>query len=221
MIRKLRYCFLLVLLLHLLLLLSFTVVLTGFEPPPPPSTPEEDAENKAEKVLPAYVFQQQPKQVANPVSLAQTQTPPAKEVAANGILKAPTPAPQQIPKRNVEEQVGRQTKEESGGPKNDGTTIIADRPTDKPLIKLLSRATASKLRYPKSAQDFQITGTVHLGFNITPAGIVSDVKVIHSSGSSMLDEAALTAISSISPVYGVEPYLPEARYITVGIIFGA
>jgi periplasmic protein TonB len=220
MIRKLRYCFLLVLLLHLLLLLSFTVILTEAEPPPS-ATPEEDAEQKAEKVLPAYVFQQQTKQDASPALPTLAASDATRTTSPDGMLKSQTAAKPTIAKRKVEEQIGRQIKTESGGPKNDGTTIIADKPTDKPLIKLLSRATASKLRYPKSAQDFQITGVVRIGFTITPAGIVSQVSLIKSSGSAMLDNAGLTAISSISPVSGVEDYLKETRFLTVSIIFGA
>jgi TonB family protein len=213
--KKLQYCFWLVLIAHLLLFLSFTVVLMQSQPedtPLPP--PEEDAENSGHKPVPAYVYQE-PQQ---PMIAAEK---PQSEVDTAGILKPQEKTP---PQQKINTQSAEKTKPsppEKTPLGKDPTNLFADKQTDKPLIKLLSRATGKKLVYPKSAQDFRVTGKASVRFYLTPDGVVSDVMLVGSSGSSVLDDAALTAVAAISPVRGVKVYLPEARYLVVGIIFSA
>ncbi|MES2217416.1 MAG: TonB family protein [Pseudomonadota bacterium] len=220
MIKKLRYCFLLVLLLHLLLFLSFTVVLIEQDQNTPP---EQDEESKAQKVLPSYVYQEQPPPAPqnSPAEKPSLLNPTTDNTAKNGILK-PKAAPPKQPAAAATPttMIGKPSKTQSGAPHSDPANLIADKPTDKPLIKLLSRATGAKLFYPKSAQDFHITGIVRIQFYITPEGVVSQIVLLQSSGSSQLDEAGLYAISNISPVKGVDVYLKKPRTLTVGIIFG-
>jgi TonB family protein len=218
MIKKLRFCFLVVLLLHLLFFLGFTVVLVEADDNKPP---EQDEESKAQRVLPSYVYQEQPPP-APQNSLEEKPSllkPVTTDTAKNGILKPKTPTPK--PASSAEPtMIGKPSTSQSGAPHSDPANLVADKPTDKPLIKLLSRATGAKLFYPKSAQDFHITGMVRIQFYITPQGYVSQVVLLQSSGSSQLDEAGLYAISNISPVKGVDLYLKKARTLSVGIIFG-
>jgi TonB family protein len=219
MIKKLRYCFLLVLLLHLLFFLGFTVVLVDADENKPP---EQDEESKAQRVLPSYVYQEQPP----PAQQNTLETKPSllkpvtADSAKNGILKPKAAIPKPPAAQSPPTMIGRPSKSESGAPHSDPANLVADKPTDKPLIKLLSRATGAKLFYPKSAQDFHITGMVRIQFYITPQGYVSQVVLLQSSGSSMLDDAGIYAISNISPVKGVDVYLKKPRTLSVGIIFG-
>ena len=55
------------------------------------------------------------------------------------------------------------------------------------------RFTAPK--YPEDALDNRQTGTVDMDFTLTPQGTVTDIKVTQSSSSSVLDRAAMTALS--------------------------
>jgi TonB family protein len=219
MIKKLRYCFLLVLLLHLLLFLGFTLVLVDPELNTPP---EQDEESKAQRVLPSYVYQEQPPPAPqdSPAAKPSLLMPTADNTAKNGILKPTTPTPKRAATAAIPTMIGKPSKTQSGAPHADPANLVADKPTDKPLIKLLSRATGAKLFYPKSAQDFHITGMVRIQFYITPAGYVSQVVLLQTSGSAMLDQAGLYAISNISPVKGVDAYLKQPRTLSVGIIFG-
>jgi TonB family protein len=217
--KKLRFCFLIVLLLHLLFFLGFTVVLVEADDNKPP---EQDEESKAQRVLPSYVYQEQPPPAQLQNTLEEKPSllkPVTKDTAKNGILKPKTPTPK--PASSAEPtMIGKPSSTQSGAPHSDPANLVADKPTDKPLIKLLSRATGAKLFYPKSAQDFHITGMVRIQFYITPQGYVSQVVLLQSSGSSQLDEAGLYAISNISPVKGVDLYLKKPRTLSVGIIFG-
>jgi TonB family protein len=209
--KKLQYCFWLVLLAHILLFLSFTVVLMQQQQETP--SPEEDAEKSGHKPVPAYVYQEPPK----PALTAENSQQPT---ATDGTLKSQDakPEPQKITQASEEAKPAPTDKTPLGA---DPANLIAEKETDKPLIKLLSRATGKKLVYPKSAQDFRVTGKVSVRFYLTPDGMVSDVTLVGSSGSSVLDDAALTAVGAISPVKGVGAYLQHPRYLVVGIIFSA
>jgi protein TonB len=217
LLKNLKYCFLLVLLLHVLFFLGFTLEFYFQE------APDMDRETQAQHVLPAYVADQEPsppqqQQTAPQPSLAdkaEAKTP----VSDNGILK-PTKQPEKtIATAQPTESSRPKPKTKSGAPDPAPANLVADKETDKPLIKLLSRATGAKLRYPKTAQDFHITGMVRISFYITPEGIVSQVVMLKSSGHKMLDDAAMSAITQISPVDGVNKFLHSPRTLTVGIIF--
>lgn len=94
------------------------------------------------------------------------------------------------------------------------------KPIDEPLLKELTRATAAKLYYPAKAAAFHIKGKVTIRFLLQPDGRVEEARVVESSGFSVLDEAALNTIRSISPVRDANLYLTKARYIHAGILFG-
>ncbi|MBB5534394.1 energy transducer TonB [Rhizobium giardinii] len=60
-------------------------------------------------------------------------------------------------------------------------------------------------RYPKSADRAGVTGTVTVAFTISSGGDVSAVRIIQSSGSPVLDEAATNAVRRAAPF----PKIPE------------
>jgi protein TonB len=209
MMKKIQYCFWLVLLAHLLLFFSFALTLVQLQQQP--EAPDEDAENSAAKPVPSYVYQEPQK----PAVTAENQLP----VASDRLIKQPHPTPKQLANTATQQEKSLPAKPAKAG--TDPDTVMANNKTDKPLIKLLSRATSKKLAYPKSAQDFHVTGKTNVRFYLTPDGQVSDVTLVGSSGSDVLDEAALNAIRAISPVKGVNTYLSYPKYLVVGIIFSA
>lgn len=98
--------------------------------------------------------------------------------------------------------------------------LIGDKNIDEPLLKLLGRAISAQLVYPQLALDFHLRGTAIIGFNLQPNGQVNHIALLQSSGSMVLDNAALDAIHDASPVAKVNLYLKQAKYIVIGIIFG-
>jgi TonB family protein len=98
--------------------------------------------------------------------------------------------------------------------------LVGDKKVAKPLLKLLGQALAAHLTYPKAAVDFRLRGTTLVGFYLQPDGVVTDVQLVRSSGAAVLDHAALAAATAISPVASVAQYVPIARFLVVGIIFG-
>jgi TonB family protein len=97
--------------------------------------------------------------------------------------------------------------------------LIGDKKTDQPLIKLLGKALTAHLLYPKAALDFYLRGTVYVRFMIHPDGEITDIQLLQSSGTSILDNAALSGIRAMSPVSNVGRYLHDAKYLVVGVIF--
>ncbi|MBW9062851.1 energy transducer TonB [Rhizobium herbae] len=60
-------------------------------------------------------------------------------------------------------------------------------------------------RYPKSADRAGVTGTVTVAFTISSGGDVGAIRIIQSSGSPVLDEAATNAVRRAAPF----PKIPE------------
>ena len=208
-----RNYFFLVISAHLLLFLSCAIVLVQ---PVLITKPEMDQTFKAEKILPSYVYA-----AAAPGVTADTAPAMQTAVAEPLAPKASaTPATPVSTSSHALTQHGELSTADGGAPETGTANLVADDPTDKPLIKILSRATGAKLLYPKVAQDFQIMGTVKISFYLTPAGAVNQVTLLQSSGNHLLDDAALYAVNHIAPVAGVNAYLKRAKTLTVGIIFG-
>ncbi|MBF0272293.1 MAG: TonB family protein [Magnetococcales bacterium] len=53
--------------------------------------------------------------------------------------------------------------------------------------------------YPAQAKRDKLSGSLSMRFTIDKKGVVSDIRVINSSGEAILDEAALQAVRNISP----------------------
>ena len=192
--------FLLALLLHLLILFSMTAVwVANFKPAKSPSM-----------YVPSYVYQEPTKP-----------TPPA-----------PSPQPQKKTMEQPEPQ--KQTPTKAAIPtasnsnvvkiKNAKTTepihLVGDKnTTPKPLIKMLGKALAQHLVYPKAAVDFHIRGMVYVGFVLHPDGQLTNVKVVQSSKAGVLDNEAVSAVSAISPLKNVKEFVQKPEYMVVGIIF--
>ena len=98
--------------------------------------------------------------------------------------------------------------------------LIGESKVVKPLIKILGQALSAHLVYPRIALDFNLRGTAHVGFLLSPNGQVSNAQVVKSSGAGVLDDAALSAVNAMSPVHGVTPYVDQPKFLIVGIIFG-
>ncbi len=212
---------LLAVLVHLLIFAGFAVQFH-----PVFQTEEEDS------ALPAYMYHEDTPQRPTPNRMPETteNTPPPlpdaaqESVAAppqkvvdtstNGILPAAKPATA-TPAENHEGKTKSFRYKVPMGSIN----MKSEKQMDVPLLRILSKATAAKLFYPKIAEDFRISGTCKIRFLITPQGEVSDVTVVESSGAGVLDSAGLETIKAISPVQGVAPYLKEPQYLTVALIY--
>lgn len=84
------------------------------------------------------------------------------------------------------------------------------------LIHLLHQAIQRQQMYPDAALEMQREGKATLKFMLYPNGEITTLKVVQSSGVTVLDEAALQAVKA-APFQGIEAYLktPQEYQITV------
>jgi periplasmic protein TonB len=62
------------------------------------------------------------------------------------------------------------------------------------------------LRYPAAARRDRLTGEVHVSFTVAAGGGVSGISVVRSSGSPVLDQAAIETVQRAAPF----PQIPQA-----------
>lgn len=105
-------------------------------------------------------------------------------------------------------------------PNQQAVHMMGEKNLDKPLIKLLGKALAEKIIYPKSAIDFNVKGIVYVGFVVHPDGTITDGRIVHSSGAEVLDKSALNAVNNLTQVNDVGQYLKEPTFLVVGVIYG-
>ena len=203
MTNKLQIFVLIALLAHLLLYLSFSIVF-HFSP----SQPEFD------KPIETYIYHEEknnplPHPILNNPTQNETPTSP------HGIEKPVTKAQSNLSQSTTESvSLGK-------GEQNINLKIKSKNSMEKPLLNILTKATARHLTYPKIAVDFHLTGTVVLGFTISPDGSIHDISVIHSSGTEILDNEAMAAVRAASPLKNISTFLTAPENFTFQIVFQA
>lgn len=77
------------------------------------------------------------------------------------------------------------------------------------LIRIIRRRIESAKRYPPEARRVGYEGTVVISFTINLDGTLTDVRVINSSGHTILDRAAVMTIKRAAPFPSLKPYTTE------------
>lgn len=214
------------LLLHFLLLLGFSIKLIWWLPPDEKDLPSMYV---PPAFVPSYMYREpSPSQpVAKAMPKSEPQPPPKKTDLALTKPKPPTATPRQEeiaeypPKsQSARAQPQSQPQPVSLNDKNaEAINLVGDKKVVKPLLAILGRALAQHLFYPRIAIDFNLHGISYVGFMLHPNGLVSNVRIVKTSGEDILDKAAVTGVSAISPVRNVDPYIKKPEFIVAGIIF--
>jgi protein TonB len=87
------------------------------------------------------------------------------------------------------------------------------------LLALLHAAIQKQQRYPLSAQQMAREGRVTVVFILLPSGQIQQVRIMQSSGTASLDEAALMAVRDAAPFQQVDKYLQTAKEYSVDVVF--
>lgn len=77
--------------------------------------------------------------------------------------------------------------------------LVGDYTTADSYLEMVRLRIERHKRYPNVAKVKQIEGTVTINFVITPEGDIKSAKVVKTSGDSVLDKAALTAVKNAVP----------------------
>lgn len=87
------------------------------------------------------------------------------------------------------------------------------------LIALLHAAIQREQQYPASAQAMEREGRATLAFKLYPNGHISGLTLLHTSGTSALDRAALAAVNHAAPFAQVDRYLRESQEYQIDVVF--
>lgn len=87
------------------------------------------------------------------------------------------------------------------------------------IINILHKAIAEKQIYPEAAIELHQSGTVKIGFTLTPTGQLKNIHIEQSSGHDVIDEAAMTAARSISDISEASKYLQRDSLFIVDVVF--
>jgi TonB family protein len=87
------------------------------------------------------------------------------------------------------------------------------------LLALLHTAIENAQFYPDSAQQMEREGSASVEFILHINGSITDLNLLHSSGTSSLDEAALEAVKKAAPFQHVEKYLRVPEKFNIDIVF--
>jgi protein TonB len=148
------------------------------------------------------------------ISLASQQVIPlpdltAKTTASNNIEepgKETRTKAQQIALVTLEEEFN--VEEPVIGDTNQRAPDVDNLDTKNAMInEKLNALVQRNFRYPGFAVKRGWEGTVKLGLRIEANGRLSNVRVIKTSGHSILDQAALTTLSQTNYIYGLESWL--------------
>jgi protein TonB len=73
--------------------------------------------------------------------------------------------------------------------------------------------------YPETALSMQRSGRVTVSFDLSPDGNIANLKLVKSSNTLSLDNAALDAIRHASPFQGINKYLRAVKNFQIDLTF--
>jgi TonB family protein len=165
------------------------------------------------QVVNSYVYQHHT--AAKMISAAsQNQAAPAERiqrvVAANGIQKV-IPIKKRVVASPKSASRSAQSFHQESPPSHGHETSE--------LIALLHAAIQKQQHYPASALQLEREGRVKVKFTLDTHGMVSNLQVAESSGTSSLDEAALSAVKNAAPFAEAMQYLHEPQVYNIDVAF--
>lgn len=98
------------------------------------------------------------------------------------------------------------------------TTSIVEK-NHKTLHRLIYSAIDLNKHYPLSAMRMHKQGTVQVAFKLFNNGNINNLKISSSSGSNILDNAALLAVKNIQPFTPAKKFVENTKDFKVNIVF--
>ncbi len=87
------------------------------------------------------------------------------------------------------------------------------------LLALLHDAIQKQQHYPTSAMEMEREGRVTVKFMLFADGTIREARVVKSSGTNSLDEAALIAVHQAAPFNEANRYLNAPREFSIDVVF--
>lgn len=147
-----------------------------------------------------------------------------KTVLASYLVTAAPPSKQHIEKTSVDKNaIALQHEKQIAMKQPDKTSslqhaTIAGKQMSA-LTEILHTAIQNAQQYPASAQEMGRQGRSTVSFLLHPDGSVTDLKLLHSSGTTSIDNAALAAVNNAAPFPQVNKYLQTAKPYQLDVVF--
>lgn len=173
--------------------------LAMFEPAPPaPPTPPEPVETHAatlpEPLAPPPVVESpKPAPVPRPAPAKKPPAPSVKPESKPEVDSAaiepvsPVPVPAPVPVEHREP------------PPTPSTAAHPDPRLEESYRARVRQAVDERKHYPRMARRLELEGRVVVAFTVGAEGRLADLRLVESSGSELLDEAALEAVRQAAP----------------------
>ncbi|MCT7375288.1 TonB family protein [Chelativorans salis] len=188
------------------------------EATPETETPEaEPSELQAAEIEPVEPEETVTAMVNIPRPTPRPDYEPPKETRAPAPQKAAVRPPAQKKTQTSAGSGGRDTQNARRGSTQSGQSAKANRGQAAPRATASGNAALSNypgkivsrlrraLRYPSAAKRERLRGEVQVAFTIAGSGAVSGVRVVRSSGSPVLDQAAIETVQRAAPF----PAIPD------------
>lgn len=192
------YCFLAALLLHTLLVLLVGYNFNWWHK-------NISASTKPEQKIHAYLYRDK----VNAAKQIKTITPHQHQptpTTAHKTFEQTSSAKPQIPKTPASSKPATNNQAISGAQMD-------------ALITLLHAAIQAQQVYPPSALDLGRFGRVSVSFTLQPNGNITDLTLVHSSGTDSLDQAGLAAVRNAAPFQGVSQYVQQSKVFQIDVVF--
>jgi TonB family protein len=163
--------------------------------------------NTQAKAVSAFIYQGALSQSASvkdqeKVKSNQTKEPIIKKTKSLQALK--------IKENSLEKKVQQSSSSQSSVSQGEATST---------LIALLHDAIQRKQQYPASASEMQRQGRVTVVFQLHQGGHISHLRMLKSSGTSSLDQAALQAVNDAAPFQELVAYIKQPEEYQIDIVF--
>ncbi len=184
------------------------------EPKEKPKKEEPKKEVAKPKPKPKPKPEPKPEPKVEEVKKEEPKEEPKKEEAKEEAKEKS--APKQVTTKDI---VKEKDKQEESNKTSDGATSEAQAynpGVSNEFLMKIQTAISSKNRYPKMAQIRGIEGEVLVSFVINPDGSVTDIKVVKSNTTDILNHAALEAIKSAAYLF---PKPEETVHLKIPIAY--
>ena len=189
---------------HLLIIAAFFIKI---------SEPQYGHQDKT--IVHAYLLQPTNKPVIAPHSVIA----PPPVIARNEVTKQTQSRSTSPPKKSPakpQRLPRNEAPRNDGGKRNDKDLSPG---LENRLYTELHNAIQSALIYPSRAQFLNLTGTALVRFLLLPSGQITNVQIIHSSNSALLDQSAIATIRKITPFLPAKHNLHVAHTFSINISF--
>jgi protein TonB len=179
--------------------------LSVFVPSPPPSVlPKVEPQSEPVTKIPP-----KPKKIKPKVKRLNKPKFKVKQSPKSKPTKRPKPKIKPTPKTITEpEQEPKKPPTKAAPPPQPQTDAVGIRNAEKLYKNALSRAFEQNKHYPRRARRMRKQGLVNVSFTIEQSGKINNIRIEKSSGSAILDEAAIRTVKRID---GQLPFPKEIK----------